>query len=201
LTSLLHRAQSPGSVLATAARLSPIVGSIADDKIEDFQRRPLQSLPAEDAVRAAHLAEEYVTLLKELETVPAGYIKDRKAAIRPLLDSLANVILETTQKIHAHQFLPALQDPNAKRRAAAVLNIEYLARALRRLEDAGRQAGALEAFDRLRGAYAQKLKASLNALDGGGLQRHDIMRLAEILLGTEKAMGMAPPAAKPAPRR
>jgi hypothetical protein len=201
LTSLLHRAQSPGSVLATAARLSPIAGSIADDKLGDFQRQPLQSLPAEDAVRAAHLAEEYVTLLKELGTVPAGYIKDRKAAIRPLLDSLANVILETTQKIHHHQFLPALQDPNAKRRAAAVLNIEYLARALRRLEDAGRQAGALEAFDRLRSDYAQKLKASLNGLDGGGLQRHDVMRLAEILLGTEKAIALATPAAKPAPRR
>ncbi|MCA3414223.1 MAG: hypothetical protein INF84_06440 [Roseomonas sp.] len=200
LTSLLHRAQSPGSVLATAARLSPIAGNIADAKLAELQREPLQSLPVDDAVRAAHLAEEYVTLLKELENAPAGYIKDRRTVIRPLLDNLAKLISETTKKIYDRQFLPALQDPNAKRRAAAVLNIEYLARALRRLEDAGRRAGAFEAFDRLRLAYAQKLKACLDALDGGGLQRHDIIRLAEILLGTEKAMALAAPPPKTSPR-
>lgn len=201
LTSLLHRAQSPGSVLATAARLSPIAGNIADDKLAELQREPLQGLPADDAVRAAHLAEEYAMLIKELETAPPGRIKDRQAVIRPLLDSLAKLISETTQKIYDHQFLPALRDPNAKRRAAVVLNIEYLARALRRLEDAGRRAGAFEFFDKLRLAYAQKLKASFDALDGGGLQRHDIIRLAEILLGTEKAMALAAPPAKPAPRK
>lgn len=201
LTSLLHRAQSPGSVLATAARLSPIAGNIADEKLEELQREPLQSLPIDDAVRAAHLAEEYALLIKELESAPPGNIKDRRAVIRPLLDHLANLIFETTQKIYERQFLPALQDPNARRRAAVVLNIEYLARALRRLEDAGRRAGAFEAFDRLRLAYGQKLKACLDALDGGGLQRHDIIRLTEILLGPEKAMALAGPAAKPASLR
>jgi phytoene dehydrogenase-like protein len=200
LTSLLHRAQSPASVLAAAARLSPIAGNIADEKLEALQREPLESLPAEDAVRAAHLAEEYVTLLKELENVPAGYIKDRRAMIRRMLDDIGKLILETTQKIYERQFLSALKDPNGKRRAAVVLNIEYLARALRRLEDAGRRAGGFEAFDRLRLAYAQKLKASLDALDGGGLQRHDIIRLAEILLGGEKAMALAAPPARSAKR-
>jgi hypothetical protein len=34
----------------------------------------------------------------------------------------------------------------------------------------------------------------MNALDGGGLQRHDVIRIAEILLGTEKAMELAAPA-------
>jgi hypothetical protein len=82
-----------------------------------------------------------------------------------------------------------------------VINIEYLARSLRRLEDAGRRAGASEAFDRMRLAYAQKLKASLDALDGGGLQRHDIIRIAEILLGTEKAIALAAPGPKSASRR
>jgi hypothetical protein len=201
LTSLLHRAQSPGSVLATAARLSPIAGNIADDKLSELQREPLQSLPAEDAVRAAHIAEEYAMLFKELETAPPGLIKDRRAIIRPLLNNLAKLISETAQKIYDRQFLPALQDPNAKRRAAVVLNIEYLARALRRLEEAGRNAAAFEAFDQLRLAYAQKLKACLDALDGGGLQRHDIIRLAEILLGTEKAMALAAPPPKTSLRR
>jgi len=201
LTSLLHRAQSPGSVLAAAARLSPIAGNIADDKLAELQREPLLSLPAEDAVRAAHLAEEYAMLFKELETAPAGYMKDRPAVIRPLLDNLARLISETAQKIYDRQFLPALQDPNGKRRAAAVLNIEYLARALRRLEDAGRRAGAFEAFDRMRLAYGHKLKACLDALDGGGLQRHDIIRLAEILLGSEKALALAAPPPKTSTRR
>ena len=104
------------------------------------------------------------------------------------------MILETTQKIYERQFLPAIKDPNAKRRAALVLNIEYLARALRRLDEAGRRAGFLEGFDNLRLAYTQKLKATMNALDGGGLQRHDVIRIAEILLGTEKAMELAAPA-------
>ena len=201
LTSLLQRAQSPGSVLATAARISPIAGSIADDKLAEFQREVLQSLPAEDAVRAAHLAEEYVTLLKELETVPPGYIKDRRSIAKPILDSLAKLILETSQKIYERQFLPALQNPNGKRRAAVVLNIEYLARALRRLDDAGRRAGGFEGFDRLRLAYSQKLKVSLHALDGGGLQRQDIIRLAEILLGTERAMALTASSAQAGPHR
>ncbi|MCA3420263.1 MAG: hypothetical protein INF88_15320 [Roseomonas sp.] len=196
LISLLHHAQSPGSVLATAARLSPIAGNIADDKLVELQREPLKNLPAEDAVRAAHQAEEYVALIKELETAPPGYIKDRRAAIRPILEKIANLVFETTSRIYDRQFLPALQEPNAKRRAAVVINTEYLARALRRLEDTGRRAGAYEAFDRLQLAYRQKLKASLDALDGGGLQRHDVFRLAEILLGTEKAMALAMPAAK-----
>jgi hypothetical protein len=197
LTSLLHRAQSPGSVLATAARLSPIAGSIADDKLAELEREPLQSLPAEDAVRAAHQAEEFVMLIKELETAPPGHIKDRRVVIRPILDKLRNLIFETTSKIYERQFLPALQDPNSKRRAAVIINTEYLARALRRLEDAGRRAGAFETFDRLQLAYRQKLKASLDALDGGGLQRHDVIRMAEILLGSEKAMAMTQ--AEPSP--
>jgi hypothetical protein len=194
LTSVLQNAQSPGSVLATAARLSPIAGNIADDKLAELQRNPVLALPAEDPVRAAHMAEEYIALLKELETAPAGRSSDRRAVIAPLLRNLSTLILETTQKIYDRQFLPALNDPNAKRRAAVVLNIEYLARALRRLDEAGRRAGFLDGFDNLRLAYAQKLKATINALDGGGLQRHDVIRIAEILLGTEKAMELAAPA-------
>jgi hypothetical protein len=194
LTSVLHNAQSPGSVLAIAARLSPIAGNIADDKLAELQRNPVLALPAEDPVRAAHMAEEYIALLKELETAPAGRGSDRRAVIAPLLRNLSTLILETTQKIYDRQFLLALKDPNTKRRAAVVLNIEYLARALRRLEEAGRRAGFLEGFDNLRLAYTQKLKATINALDGGGLQRHDVIRIAEILLGTEKAMELAAPA-------
>jgi len=201
LTSLLHRAQSPGSVLATAARLSPIAGNVADDKLTELQREPLPSLPAEDAMRAAHIAEEFVALVKELETAPAGQIKDRRTVTRPLLIQFSNLIFETLSRIYDRQFLPALKDPNAKRRAAIVLNIEYLARALRRLEDAGRRAGAFETFDQLQLAYKQKLKASLDALDGGGLQRHDVFRFTEILLGSEKAMILAAPPAKSAPRK
>lgn len=201
LTSLLHRAQSPGSVLATAARLSPIAGSIADAKLTELQQEPLQSLPIEDAVRAAHLAEEYVVLIKELETAPQGHIKDRRKIIRPILEKLSQLIFETTSGIYQRQFLPALQDPNGKYKAAVVLNIEYLARALRRLEDTGRRAGAFETFDKLQVAYRQKLKASLDALDGGGLQRHDIIRIAEILLGTEKAMALAEPEPRSASRK
>lgn len=194
LTSVLHNAQSPGSVLAIAARLSPIAGNIADDKLAELQRNPVLALPAEDPVRAAHMAEEYIALLKELETAPAGRGSDRRAVIAPLLRNLSTLILETTQKIYDRQFLPALNDPNAKRRAAVVLNIEYLARALRRLDEAGRRAGFLDGFDKLRLAFTQKLRATINALDGGGLQRHDVIRIAEILLGTEKAMELAAPA-------
>ena len=200
LASLLHRAQSPGSVLATAGRLSPIAGNIADEKLDELQRNPLQSLPAEDSVRAAHMAEEYVALLKELETAPPGRHKDRRAITTPLLQDLATLSLETIQKIYERQLLPALQGPNDKRRAAAILNIEYLARALRRLDEAGRRAGFLEGFDRIRSTYVQKLKAIMNALDGGGLQRHDVIRFAEILLGRERAMSLAEPTA-PSARR
>jgi hypothetical protein len=194
LTSVLQNAQSPGSVLAIAARLSPLAGNIADEKLAELQRNPVLALPAEDPVRAAHMAEEYVALLKELETAPAGGSGDRRAVIEPLLQNFSKLIVETTQKIYDRQFLPALKDPNAKRRAAVVLNIEYLARALRRLDEVGRRAGFLEGFDNLRLAYVQKLKAIINALDGGGLQRHDVIRIAEILLGTEKAMELAAPA-------
>ena len=201
LTSLLHQAQSPGTVLATAARLSPIAGSIADEKLEELLHSPAPALPTDDPVRAAHMAEEYVVLLKELETAPTGRLKDRRALIVPLLRKIGKASEETAQYVFDRQFIPALHEPNAKRRAALVLNIEHLARALRRLEEAGRRAGHFEVFDGLRLGYTQKLKATLNALDGGGFQRHDMVRIAEILLGTEKATAMAGPQPKSTPRR
>ena len=165
------------------------------------QRSPVEVLPAEDPVRAAHIAEEYVALLKELEDAPPGRLKNRQEAIAPLLQQIGVAAEQVTQHIVTRQLLPALHEPNAKRRGAVVLNIEILARALRRLEDAGRRAGRLEAFDKLQASHAVKLKAVLNALDGGGLQRHDVIRITEILLGTEKAMAMAGPLPKPAGRR
>jgi hypothetical protein len=201
LASLLHQAQSPGTVLAVAARLSPIAGSIADEKLEELGLAPAPILPTEDPVRAAHEAEDYVVLLKELETAPAGRIKDRRSLIVPLLEKIGIASEKTAQYIFERQFIPALNNPNAKRRAAVVLNIEHLARALRRLENAGRRAGRFEAFDDLQLAYSQKLKATLNALDGGGLQRSDVIRLSEILQGTDKAAVMATPAPTATPRR
>jgi hypothetical protein len=188
-------------VLATASRLSPIAGSIADEKLAELQSHPLEALPAEDPVRAAHIAEEYVALLKELEGAPSGRMKDRRAVITPLLQKVGVAVEEVSQHIVNRQLLHALHEPNAKRRAAVVLNIEILARALRRLEDAGRRAGRFQAFDKLQASHTTKLNAVLNALDGGGLQRHDVIRIAEILLGIEKAMAMAGPPPKPGGRR
>ncbi|MBM3587689.1 MAG: hypothetical protein FJX33_07755 [Alphaproteobacteria bacterium] len=200
LSSLLDRAQSPGSVLAAASRLSPIAGSITDEKLTELQRAPVEALPAEDPVRAAHIAEEYVALLKELKGAPSGRPKDRCAVIAPLLQQIGVAAEEVTQSIVNvnRQLLPALHDPNAKHRGAVVLNIEILARALRRLEDAGRRAGRFEAFYKVQASHSVKLKAVLNALRGGGLQRHDIIRIAEILLGTERAMAISGPPPKPA---
>ena len=194
LLSLLDRAQSPGSVLATAARLSPIASNIADQKLRELQNAPLPILPAEDPVRAAHIAAEYVALLKELESILSSRSEARQAVITPLLERIGEAIKEVTQQIIQRQFLPALNEPNAKRRAAVVLNIEILARALGRLEEAGRRAGRFEAFDKLQVSHAVKLRSILNGLDGGGLQRHDVIRIADILLGAEKAMELAAPA-------
>jgi hypothetical protein len=89
-----------------------------------------------------------------------------------------------------------LQNPNAKRRAAIVVNIEHLARALRRLELAGRRSGITQGFDELERAYRQRLKAILNALDGGGLQKADVIRFSEILLGPEKSLELSDPSGK-----
>ena len=194
LLSLLDRAQSPGSVLATAARLSPIASNIADQKLRELQNAPLPILPAEDPVRAAHIAAEYVALLKELESTLSSRSEARQAVITPLLEKIGEAIKEVTQQIIQRQFLPSLNEPNAKRRAAVVLNIEILARALGRLEEAGRRAGRFEAFDKLQVSHAVKLRSILNGLDGGGLQRHDVIRIADILLGAEKAMELAAPA-------
>jgi hypothetical protein len=188
LASLMHNAQSPGSVIRAAARLSAIAGGIADDKLDELVKTPPASLPVEDPVRAAHMAEEYVSLLRELETVPRGRHPDRRAIIVPLLNQIGRMSETAAHQIAERQLLPALQNPNAKRRAAVVVNIEHLARALRRLEIAGRRSGAVQGFDDLDRAYRQRLKAILNALDGGGLQRADIIRISEILLGPEKAL-------------
>lgn len=199
LVSLLQKAQSPASVIRTAARLSPIAGSIADEKIEELVKAPPSSLPIQDPVRAAHMAEEYVSLLKELSSAPPGRQADRRSVIGPLLSQIAKVIEDAARQIAERQLLPALQNPNAKRRAAIVINIEHLARALRRLEMAGRQAGAFRGFDDLAHNYRQRLKAILNALDGGGLQRADVIRISEILLGPERAQELTAPTGKATP--
>jgi hypothetical protein len=180
--------------LATAARLSPIASNIADEKLRELQSAPLPILPAEDPVRAAHIAAEYVALLKEFENLMSGRSKERQAVINPLMENIGEAIKEVTQQIIQRQYLPALNEPNAKRRAAVVLNIEILARALRRLEEAGRRAGRFQAFDKVQISHAVKLRSILNGLDGGGLQRHDVIRIADILMGAEKAMELAAPA-------
>jgi hypothetical protein len=199
LVSLMQKAQSPASVIRTAARLSPIAGSIADEKIEELIKAPPSSLPIQDPVRAAHIAEEYVSLLKELGTAPTGRQGDRRSAIGPLLNQIGKVIEDAARQIAERQLLPALQNPNAKRRAAIVLNIEHLARALRRLEMAGRRSGAVLGFDELTQTYRQRLKAILNALDGGGLQRADVIRFSEILLGPERAQELTAQSGKAKP--
>ena len=196
LLSLLQKAQSPASVIRTAAMLSPIAGSIADDRIDELVKAPPTSLPIQDPVRAAHMAEEYVSLLKELETAPVGRQSDRRRIIAPLLNQIGKVIEDTARQIAERQLLPALQDPNAKRRAAVVVNIEHLARALRRLEMAGRHAGIFQGFDDLEFTYRQRLKAVLNGLDGGGLQRADVIRISELILGPAKALEFIGPGGK-----
>ena len=190
LFSLLDRAHSPGSVLKTAARLSPQAGSIADLKLEELSLLPVPSLPIEDPVRAAHMAEEYVLLLKELESAPAGRIKNRREFIAPLIEKIGEAAEATATRIVERQFLPALENPNMTRSAAIVVNLEHLARSLRRLEDAGRRAGQSEAFDVLQQRCAQKLRVTFRILDGGGLQAFQVSRIAEILLGTETAIAM-----------
>jgi len=193
LLSLLHQAHSPGSVLSTAARLSPLAGSIADEMLEELAHLPVPSLPAEDPVRAAHIAEEYVMLLRELETAPAGRNKNRREFVAPLFEKIAKAAEVIATRIVEDQFLPAFDEPNRKRRAAMIVNIEHLARSLRRLEDAGRRAGQSDAFDILEQRYAQKLRITLRILDGGGFQPLEISRIAEILLGPERAMVMEGP--------
>jgi hypothetical protein len=199
LVSLMQKAQSPASVIRTAARLSPIAGSIADEKIDELMKAPPSSLPIQDPVRAAHMAEEYVSLLKELEAAPVGRQTDRRSVTAPLLSHMGKVSEEAARQIAERQLLPALQNPNAKRRAAIVVNIEHLARALRRLEMAGRRSGAVLGFDELAQTYRQRLKAILNALDGGGLQRADVIRFSEILLGPERAQELTAQSGKAKP--
>jgi hypothetical protein len=193
LLSLLHEAHSPGSVLTTAARLSPLAGSIADDKLEELSQLPVPSLPSEDPVRAAHIAEEYVVFLRELEAAPAGRLKTRRDLSAPLFEQISKAVEATATQIVEDQFLPALEEPNRKRHAAIIVNIEHLARSLRRLEDAGRRAGQSDAFDTLRQRYAQKLRITMKSLDGGGFQALEVTRIAEILLGTAAAMAMEGP--------
>jgi hypothetical protein len=199
LVSLMQKAQSPASVIRTAARLSPIAGSIADEKIDELMKAPPSSLPIQDPVRAAHMAEEYVSLLKELEAAPVGRQTDRRSVTAPLLSHMGKVSEEAARQIAERQLLPALQNPNAKRRAAIVVNIEHLARALRRLEMSGRRAGVTQGFDELAQTYRQRLKAILNALDGGGLQRADVIRFSEILLGPEGAQELTAQSGKAKP--
>ena len=196
LVSVMQKAQSPASVIRTATRLSPIAGSIADGKIDELTKAPPSSLPIQDPVRAAHMAEEYVSLLKELEAAPPGRQLDRRSVIGPLLSQIGKVIEDAARQIAERQLLPALQNPNGKRRAAIVVNIEHLARALRRLELAGRRSGITQGFDELERTYRQRLKAILNALDGGGLQRADVIRFSEILLGPEKSLELTGPSSK-----
>ena len=190
LINLLQDAASPGSVFAAAARLSPIAGTVADEKMEERLRHGPPPLPIEDPVRAAHEAEECVTLIREVEAAAAGRHRDRRPLLAPLVKQMDQACQEALSAIVEKQFLPALRDPNAKRRPAIILNLEVLARALKRLEAAGRRCGNPEFYDDLQRRYANTLKALVNGLDGGGLLQTDIFRLMEILLGTETALAM-----------
>jgi len=189
LATLMQKATSPGQVAREAARLSVEAGIIADAAVDDWLERARVQLPSEDLMTAAAFAESFGRAFQDLENAPATRNPRRGARLVQLRQEAAvtcRLAYEEGLETHILRQLPAFC---VSATPELILAMEAQARALRRLENIGRRYGPDHGFDGAGRRISAALETARQALEPGGMTQLDLARLAEILLGSEAALG------------
>ncbi len=183
LATILLKAAKPGSVAAAAARTGPpgTAERMLDRWLDDCD----PEIRGSDPQGAARLAEEFAEALEDLEACPAGRHPER----RQRLAALRREVGESCRGAYAEAATQALLEPLARPgpppNDTAMQALESTARALKRLEQAGRVLGGGAAYD----TATRRVVDAFGALRAApGANRADLARLTEILAGPEAAL-------------
>lgn len=182
LATILLKASKPGSVAAEAARLGP--PGAAERMLDRWLEHCAPDVVASDPAGAARLAEAFAEAVADLEASPALRRPERRQRVAALRRDVA----ETCRSSYADAAQQSLLDPLAEKPTpddTTMQALEGTARALRRLEVAGRSLGAGTAFD----ATLRRILDGFGVLRAGpAANPADLARLAEILAGPEAAL-------------
>lgn len=183
LATLLLKAAQPGTVAAAAARFLP--AAAVDAALERWMAESRPDFAVGDARGAARLAEDFLRAIADLETSGALRRPEQRQALQAMRSEVAEACRTTYAETAARDIVAPLKAMGARLSDAAIGAMEAAARALRRLELAGRSLGGGTAYDsavrRLTETFAE-LRAAAAAHPA------DLARLVEILAGPDEAM-------------
>lgn len=190
LATLLQKATSPGQVALTASGLSSQAASIADAALDDWLARARVTLPGEDLVAAASLAESFGRAFQDLDNAPPTRNprrSERLVQLRQEAEVTCRLAYEDGLDAEILRKLPVLASSATPDQ---IIAIESQARALRRIELIGRRYGIDHGYDGAAKRIGAALHATKQLLTPMGLTKLDLARLGEILLGPEAALDL-----------
>ncbi|MCA3340579.1 MAG: hypothetical protein INF90_18850 [Roseomonas sp.] len=190
LTTLLQKATSPGLVAMAASSLSDQAGIIADAALDEWLANARVTLPGEDLVAAASLAETFGRAFQDLENAPPTRNPrrgERLIQLRQEAEITCRLAYEDGLAEEIFRKLPLLASAATPEQVTA---LEGQARALRRIELIGRRYGIDHGYDGAAKRIVQALNETKQHLTSLGLTKLDLARLGEILLGPEAALDL-----------
>jgi len=190
LATLLQKATSPGLVAMAASSLSDQAGIIADAALDEWLANARVTLPGEDLVAAASLAETFGRAFQDLENAPPTRNPrrgERLIQLRQEAEITCRLAYEDGLAEEILRKLPLLASAATPEQVTA---LEGQARALRRIELIGRRYGIDHGYDGAAKRIVQALNETKQHLTSLGLTKLDLARLGEILLGPEAALDL-----------
>ena len=185
LATILLKAARPGSVAAAAAAARVGPPGVAERVLDRWLDACNPDIAIGDPQGAARLAEEFAEALEDLETSPAGRRPERRERVAALRRDVAEACRAAYAGAATQALLEPLARPGPPPDDRAMLALETTARALKRLEQAGRMLGGASAYD---AAQRRMVDAFAAMRAAPGANPADLARLTEILAGPEAAL-------------
>lgn len=185
LATILLKAARPGSVAAAAAAARVGPPGAVERVLDRWLDACNPDIAIGDPQGAARLAEEFAEALDDLENSPAGRRPERRQRVAALRRDVAEACRSAYASTATQSLLEPMAKPGAPPDDGAMMALETTARALKRLEQAGRMLGGATAYD----AAQRRIVDAFGALRAApGANPADLARLTEILAGPEAAL-------------
>lgn len=181
---LLTKGGAAAAVLEAAVKLpGQQVDRAVEQTLDRMQQIMSDVMPLLSVANAAAHAMQAANLLEAIEGPHARpLLRSQAQRTRQVADEACQIRLMSALD---EDFLPKLSAAEGEIDAAALEALEGSARGLRRLSLAGRRLGAGPAYDKLLGKTAKGACTSDTTLT-----RMERLRLAELLVGSEMALGL-----------
>jgi hypothetical protein len=165
----------------------PGTSKIIIENLEAWIDTALSELPYYEPYAAAERAEEIGKTTEALGLTPFFQIPRRRRQLSALFWRLEEYCRVMMLEIVDEQILPALAPPAEPFSDLAFVQLERDARAARRLEILGRHFGNDPSYDEIQQRLIKAFTAARKDLESVSLTQVDLLRLAEILLGRDRA--------------